>query len=118
LTAHFLTTSSTLAVTSRQKLQRKETTMQVTRSLVLLLAIAVAVVSCARSPFAKLARPAAALLSSATVLLSGDAARAAPPVLELYTNAQWHTSLKHPADWEMATATLSGDRTLVAFTGA
>ena len=91
-------------------------------SWLLLLATAVAV-NCARSPFAKiakLARPAAALLSSVTVLLSGDAARAesSPEALELYTNTLWHTSLMHPANWEMATATLSGQRTLVAFTGS
>jgi hypothetical protein len=58
---------------------------------------------------------AASILVGSNLLSSPFAASASVP-LEKYTNRMFSTTLNYPSNWEKKDATLSGDRTLVAFT--
>ena len=53
--------------------------------------------------------------SLASVFLSPDLAVAATE-LKSYSNERYHTVLSYPADFEMKTGQISGDREVVAFT--
>ena len=53
---------------------------------------------------------------SALAATSAIAPSSSEVVLKAYLNERYGTSLKYPFDWEEKTGTLSGDRTVVAFT--